>query len=351
MRAALLAALALAVPCSRVRAQEPAPSPTTVQDCLACHGDKDLSVTLGSGDEQSLHVDAAAYSRSVHGSALNCTACHPGFTAEQPHPAVNTASRASFRAAFRDACRTCHLDDDRKAHDGVHYQLLAAGDTRAPFCADCHTAHAIEPPGRPRPRISQTCGQCHPAVVAAYRESVHGRALTDGNPDVPACTDCHRAHDIKDPRQRAWLLETPQMCGKCHADPKLAAKYGMSDKVLQTYLGDFHGMTASLHGRSGGGSDHFTAVCVDCHGVHDIKRVRDPDSRVIRANLVKTCETCHPGAGPTFPAAWLSHYEPSLEKAPLVYAVKVFYRAFIPFVIGGLVLQVGLNLRRFLVTR
>jgi hypothetical protein len=86
---------------------------------------------------------------------------------------------------------------------------------------------------------------------------------------------------------------------------------------------------------------------VDCHGVHDIKRVKDPDSRVIRANLVKTCQQCHPGASQTFPAAWLSHYEPSPTKAPLVYAVKVFYRLFIPFVIGGLVLQVGLSLWRF----
>ena len=34
-----------------------------------------------------------------------------------------------------------------------------------------------------------------------------------------------------------------------------------------------------------------------------------------------------------------------------MYAVKVFYLAFIPFVIGGLVLQVGLNLWRFWVGR
>jgi predicted CXXCH cytochrome family protein len=352
MRLPILVALALALAAAGpVKAEDAAPAPVTAQDCLACHGDPDLSITLGSGETQSLHVDAGAYAHSVHGSALNCTACHPGFTTEQPHPPVNTASRASFRAAFRDACKTCHLDNDRKAHDGVHYKLLAGGDTRAPFCADCHTAHAIEPPARPRSRISQTCGQCHAPVVAAYRESVHGRALTDGNPDVPACTDCHRAHDIKDPRQRAWLLETPQMCGQCHADRKLAAKYGMSDKVLQTYLADFHGMTASLHEGKNTGSTRFTALCIDCHGVHDIKRVKDPDSRVIRANLVKTCQACHAGAGPTFPAAWLSHYEPSPKKAPLVYAVKVFYLAFIPFVIGGLVLQVGLNLWRFWVGR
>jgi predicted CXXCH cytochrome family protein len=347
VRLAFLVAL-VAAAAAAARAEEAAsPAPASVQDCLACHGDPDLSLTLGSGEAQSLHVDDGAYARSVHGSALNCTACHPGFTTELPHPAVNTATRAAFKAAFRDACRKCHLDNDRKSHDGVHYKLLAAGDTRAPSCADCHSAHAVERPARPRARISQTCGQCHAAVVSAYRESVHGRALTDGNPDVPGCTDCHRAHDIRDPRDRAWLLETPQLCGKCHSDPKLAAKYGMSDKVLQTYLADFHGMTASLHGKEHAEDARFTALCVDCHGVHDIKRVEDPDSRVVRANLVETCQTCHPGASQTFPAAWLSHYEPSPTKAPLVYAVKVFYGVFIPFVIGGLVLQVGLNLRRF----
>ena len=62
------------------------------------------------------------------------------------------------------------------------------------------------------------------------------------------------------------------MCGKCHADRKLAAKYGMSDKVLQTYLADFHGMTASLHESKSTGSTRFTALCIDCHGVHDIAR-------------------------------------------------------------------------------
>jgi predicted CXXCH cytochrome family protein len=343
MRLAL--AFALLAATGAAWAEEPPPAVLGVQDCLACHGDPDLSITLGSGETQSLHVDAAAYARSVHGSALNCTACHPGF-AEPPHPTVNTANRAEFRAAFRGVCKTCHLENDRKAHDGVHWQLLAAGDTRAPFCADCHGAHAIAAPARPRARISQTCAQCHPAVVAAYRASVHGRALLDGNPDVPACTDCHRAHDIKDPRQRAWLLETPQLCGKCHGDPKLAAKYGMSPNVLQTYLADFHGMTASLHGRKHADGARFTALCVDCHGVHDIRRVKDPESTVIRANLVKTCRKCHEGAGEAFPAAWLSHYEPSPTKAPLVYGVRIFYRAFIPFVIGGLVLQMGLHLRR-----
>jgi len=101
MRLPILAALALTAAAVGARAEDP-PAPATVQDCLACHGDPDLSITLGSGETQSLHVDAGGYAHSVHGSALNCTACHPGFEA-QPHPTVNTASRASFRSAFRDA--------------------------------------------------------------------------------------------------------------------------------------------------------------------------------------------------------------------------------------------------------
>jgi hypothetical protein len=90
---------------------------------------------------------------------------------------------------------------------------------------------------------------------------------------------------------------------------------------------------------------------VDCHGVHDITRVDDPGSRVVKANLGRTCQRCHEGATDSFPAAWLSHYEPSWSKAPLVYLVKVFYMVLIPFMIGGLVLQILLHFWRVVVNR
>jgi hypothetical protein len=66
---------------------------------------------------------------------------------------------------------------------------------------------------------------------------------------------------------------------------------------------------------------------------------------------VKTCRKCHPGASDSFPDAWLSHYEPSLKRAPMVYAVKLFYMIFIPFIIGGLILQMLLHLWRVVVNR
>jgi len=85
--------------------------------------------------------------------------------------------------------------------------------------------------------------------------------------------------------------------------------------------------------------------------VHDIQKTRGPQSPVIKANLLRTCQQCHPGASDNFPGAWLSHYDPSLHKAPLVYGVKLAYAVVIPFMIGGLGLQILLSLWRLMANR
>jgi predicted CXXCH cytochrome family protein len=189
-------------------------------------------------------------------------------------------------------------------------------------------------------------------VYDTYAGSVHGRAqLEQRSADAPVCTDCHRSHALGGPHDAAWLLESPQLCANCHADEKKMSRYGLSARVLKTYLADFHGMSASLSSAKRPEEARLTALCTDCHGVHDITRVDDPGSRVVKANLVKTCRRCHEGATDSFPAAWLSHYEPSLKKAPLVWLVQAFYRVFIPFVIGGLVLQIVLHFWRLVVNR
>jgi predicted CXXCH cytochrome family protein len=195
------------------------------------------------------------------------------------------------------------------------------------------------------------CRTCHAAEGEIYARSVHGRQV-GSNPDVPVCTDCHRAHDTTDPRDGALAMRTPEICGRCHTDPKLMTKYGLSTKVVDTYLSDFHGMSATLqHGKRKEPGVRLAAVCTDCHGVHDIQKASDPTSAVMAANLQKTCGKCHPGATASFPKAWLSHYEPTLAKAPLVWGVQLFYRLLIPFMVGGLVLQIALHLWRVVVNR
>ncbi len=353
---AVLGALLLA-PLPGAGAAPPSPS-EEIDTCLSCHGDKTLSLKLPSGETQSLFVDRAVFEKSVHGARHGCTGCHPGFD-EMPHPELRARNLQEFRAQFREGCKTCHFDNYTKALDGVHYRLHAQGDERTPLCVDCHGAHDIAPPGQPRTRVSETCGTCHAEVMEVYARSVHGRALLEkNNPDVPVCTDCHRSHDIDNPHSQSFLLRTPELCGNCHGNRALMEKYGLSTDVLKTYLNDFHGMTASLSRPRDGSAEAsaertrpITALCVDCHGVHDIAHTRGAGSRVLKANLLGTCRRCHQSAPANFPAAWLGHYEPSFTRAPLVYAVRVFYKIFIPFVVGGLALQILLHVWRVVVNR
>lgn len=322
----------------------PAATPPPPEPCLACHGTPGLTKALPSGEVLQLYVDGQAFETSVHGGRLFCSDCHRQYETF-PHPPRQVSTRREYTLTLYEVCRRCHFANYTRTLDSIHYQLLSLGDQRTPVCIDCHGSHEVMPPEKPRANISRTCSRCHPAIYEEYISSVHGRALVgENNLDVPVCTDCHGAHIIRDPRTAAFHLATPELCTKCHSDPVLMGRYGLSTRVTQTYLRDFHGATISLRSGAKEGAPFLEAVCTDCHGVHDITRTDDPSSPVMRANLLNTCRKCHPGATENFPAAWLSHYEPGLDKAPLVYIVRLFYLVFIPFVLLGLSLHVLLDL-------
>ena len=58
-------------------------------------------------------------------------------------------------------------------------------------------------------------------VVETYDRSVHGRALADGNPQAPVCTDCHTGHQITRASTPQHHLDIVAECGDCH-DPHAA---------------------------------------------------------------------------------------------------------------------------------
>ncbi len=333
-------------------AQEEPLTPTEeVDNCMGCHHLPDMEIKLETGELFSLRVDREAYRKSSH-HKLGCSDCHTDLKGvEGEHAKKPLASKREFAIAFSEACKKCHFSNYAETLDSVHHARIAGGKFDGAVCSDCHGAHDVTPPAEPRSKISRTCAKCHRGISEAYAKSVHGQALAaTENEDVPTCTDCHHSHDIADPRAGAWRLKTPELCGGCHGNPKLAAKYNLSSDVLQTYLADFHGVTVQLQ-KGEKGANPVVALCTDCHGVHDIAKTQGGGSRVIQANLLGTCQKCHPGAKADFPAAWMSHYEPSFKKAPLVYLIKLAYSFFIPFMIGGLALQLILHLWRLAVNR
>jgi predicted CXXCH cytochrome family protein len=305
--------------------------------CLGCHSQPGLEMTFANGDTLSLTISAADLSNSVHGAdnpwqPLECTNCHEDYTF--PHELVPKSNERAYHLYKYTACAACHEENYEKAADSVHGEAIKNGNFEAAVCTDCHGAHDTPVPNEPRARISQTCAQCHSTIFAEYADSVHGDALLiEDNPDVPTCIDCHGVHNINDPTTALARLRSPQLCASCHADDELMGKYDISTEVFDTYVSDFHGTTVTLFEHQDPNAETNKAVCYDCHGVHSIKAPDDPDAG-IKANLLATCQQCHPDANANFSDAWTSHFQPSLEHNPLVYLVNLFYQIVIPFTVG-----------------
>ncbi|MFW5941086.1 MAG: cytochrome c3 family protein [Chloroflexota bacterium] len=317
--------------------------------CLACHSLPDRSMTLDSGETVSLTVDEDRFHDSVHGldnswQPLNCIDCHTNY--EFPHDPVVAGTRREYTLEKVETCERCHEPKFDETMDSVHREALEQGVEEAAVCTDCHGAHYTPPPDEPRSRISRTCEQCHSTIFDEYAESVHGEALLEeDNPDVAVCTDCHGVHDIGDPNLAAFRVNSPELCAECHADEELMNEYDISTDVFETYVDDFHGTTIALFDLEDPTAGAATAVCFDCHGVHDIRPPDDPHSG-IKENLLETCQQCHPDATENFPNAWLSHYQPSLEHHPTVFLVNWFYRLIIPGTLTFMVLFIGTDIYR-----
>ena len=334
----------------------PPPQKPDNSACLACHAAPGQSYTLPSGEVLGISIDPNVYDQSTH-TTLACQTCHPNI-AGFPHPQNTAQDSRAYTLEYKDTCKQCHADQSKQLADSVHTQLLNAGNRDAPVCSDCHNPHSqptiqLDANGQPAPvehaTVAKICARCHNAIYDQYLTSVHGSGITNNaNMDVPACTDCHGVHTVQGPDSPGFRINSPtQVCGKCHTDPQRMAKYGISTQVLNTYVADFHGTTVTLFQKIDPQGKPNTPVCYDCHGVHNISNVNDPQSGLaLKQNILAVCQRCHPGATTNFPTAWLSHYIPSPDKSPLVYYVNLFYLILIPTVIGGMVIYVGTDIYR-----
>lgn len=356
---AILLLVGAAVLVSRADAAKP-PQPVAqpaAQDkpsndyCLGCHSQTNLTKTLPSGETLSLYIDPSLFHEGVHNQAnIACVDCHTNISSF-PHPNFEANTIRDVTLQLYTSCKNCHADQYNKTLDSVHQTALAGGNFNAAVCTDCHNPHQqtrITDPKTgeilPQARLSipQTCARCHSTIYNTYKNSVHGAALTTGNPDVPTCIDCHGVHNIQDPTTARFRNDTPLLCAKCHTNAAIMDKYGISTQVLNTYVADFHGTTVTLFEQISPDTPTNKPVCTDCHGVHDISNVNDPATGIaIKQNLLAKCQRCHPTVTTaSFTDAWMDHYIASPTEFSLVYYVNLFYKFFIPAVIGGMLIFV-----------
>jgi hypothetical protein len=169
-------------------------------------------------------------------------------------------------------------------------------------CTECHQvvrgeAEGEVPHKKDLPDVNCTA-KCHrvteklkPGVSPLYYpDSVHGRAyLERGAKEVAKCWDCHTKHNIKnhtDPDSTVYRKNIPLTCSVCHEDMNVVVKYNIHcEAPYQEYMQSVHGKALFQKGLI-----FFAAVCTDCHGVHDIKGVGEPN---LPAKRPETCGKCH----------------------------------------------------------
>jgi hypothetical protein len=147
-----------------------------------------------------------------------------------------------------------------------------------------------------------SCLECHsqmdpPLKVAPdeFMASIHGsKGVT--------CAGCHGGDPTSDDPSVAMSpakgfrghidrKQIPALCAKCHSDAAFMRNYNPSLRTDQ-----FSQYQTSVHGKQLAKGDTKVAVCVDCHGVHDMQPPNDPRARVYPLNVATTCGRCHANA-------------------------------------------------------
>ncbi len=284
-------------------------------DCFGCHEDPELENEIG----KLIGLDGTHFSTSVHKDLL-CLDCHTQFgdfediphfesfekvdcgschenEKDQIHTSGKTNGEISCISCHGkhdiqspenyteiiNACTYCHKHIENDFSGSVHESMISEDGMN---CLSCHKSHRIKDNHEAN---DFGCGECHDDIEDEYRTSTHSLARLHGDNIAASCDDCHGGHHIlytSDPLSPVSHHEIPNTCGKCHADKAvITSDYVRLPISLPRYKESIHGADWKL--------DKQTAVCTDCHGVHNLQSAIAPTSLIHKQNLAITCGKCH----------------------------------------------------------
>jgi len=214
-------------------------------------------------------------------------------------------------SAMKDeACLDCHGDKTMTADRNgktvslyvdlsIFKETIHAGNG----CVSCHEqADVPEGKDHPVPMKPVKCANCHDKIAETFANSMHGiQALEKKDVHAPTCSDCHTKHNIlppKDRRSSTYILNIPEVCGRCHRD---GSEMNNASEHTSTQKNAAKNYTESIHGK-GLYVDGLvvTAVCTSCHTPHNVLKASDPKSSVHRDKVMDTCAQCHVGIAEKF---------------------------------------------------
>jgi hypothetical protein len=155
--------------------------------------------------------------------------------------------------------------------------------------------------GRGYAQNAITCLNCHGVLdpplrvtEAQFSQDIHfQKGLTcaschGGDPTKPDMNAMSKAAGFRGKIERSQI---PALCGHCHSDAAFMRQYNPALRTDQ--LSQYQ---TSVHGKRLTKGDTKVALCIDCHGVHDLRPASDSRSKVHPLNVAQTCARCHADA-------------------------------------------------------
>lgn len=250
--------------------------------CLGCHDDPSITMNR-KGKDVSLTVRNYTLARSVH-SSLKCQDCHKGFDPDNiPHKEKITPP----------LCSDCHKDvsNQHLFHPQFKKTNLSLDNLLKPNlnCKGCHGTHDVVSPKSPNSKtnfVNSTnfCGTCHKQQKEQHLQSEHAVEIKKNNPNSPTCLFCHKqpltnGHGLSQVDKKT---AQEKLCIGCH----IKNATNEFSKALIDYDKSVHGLAIKK-------GNKFAATCVDCHGIHDLKKASNPKSSVNSFKIPDICGKCH----------------------------------------------------------
>jgi len=203
--------------------------------------------------------------------------------------------------SFEDAeCMACHAKPDLVKKEGektvsmtVHADVLRRSVHDRIRCVACH--RDIQKPDHKGEKLAPArCDVCHADETEAHAVGVHAQAQGPNAAEAARCVDCHGGHEmvsVKRGDSPVFKGNLPATCGRCHTNRALTERHGIKHpEAVSQFIDSIHGRALLERGLL------VAPSCNDCHGVHEIRRDKDPYSPIHRANVAATCGVCHRGS-------------------------------------------------------
>ncbi len=186
------------------------------EDCLSCHGKKNIFQLTPKGEVRTLYVNPEEWERDIHRkSQMTCITCH-----KSAHPYFH------FREGYPDVdCARCHPEEAEEYQKNIHLTFSSPSPGKElPACHHCHTKHHVLRHDDPlssvhEKNIGDTCGSCHQETMvkgilkgsSLGKLSGHRKGDISEKFQMKICINCHyedAAHGAK----RVYK----EYCSSCH---------------------------------------------------------------------------------------------------------------------------------------